>query len=375
MALLAGAVAASCTIAAGSGNPHEHGGTTAPKVTTTTFPSEFNIGIHTFDWTETGPGVFHVGPTGSSIPGRTLDTEIRYPTLAGSAGIETTNALPSHDGGPYPVIVFAHGFQTDPSSYEPLLDSWVEAGFVVVSPIFPDESSQAVAAAGGVTNQTIANTLESDVYNEPGDIVYVLKQVENLPKLTWGSHLNGVLDLSEVGLAGQSDGADVIAGLTFAPAFSSAYAALPVAPKAVAILSGQAWTDIGPDSKQAGTYSSGSSSPALLQVQSDADGCNTPAEATDLFSALQTGPEAKWFLTLLGADHLAPYEGASPWAPVVEKVTTDFFELELNWRASSLSQGSIPAAGDVSKTAQTTTSVNENTIPVVQTDPSCGIPT
>ncbi|HEV8063816.1 MAG TPA: hypothetical protein VGP46_03245, partial [Acidimicrobiales bacterium] len=298
-----------------------------------------------------------------------------YPTLAGSAGVESVDAAPSHDGGPYPVIVFAHGFQTDPVEYAPMLDSWVAAGFVVVSPIFPDESSQTVAADGGVSNQTIADTLESDVYNEPGDIAYVLRQLETLRTLTWGSHLDGVLNLSDVGLAGQSDGADVIAGLTFAPAFQSVYSSLPLAPKAVAILSGQAWTDLGASARPAGTYASSSSSPALLQVQSDADNCNTPTEGTSLFTFLQGGSEAKWFLTLLGADHLAPYEGVSPWAPVVEKVTTDFFELELNWRASALSPASIEAAGNVSRVGQVTTTVNANTVPSVPLIGNCGLPT
>ena len=95
-------------------------------------------------------------------------------------------------------------------------------------------------------------------------------------------------------------------------------------------MSGIAWSYS--PSGQVGTYAATSSSPPLLQIQSDADGCVSPAEATDLFSQLQGGLGAKWFLTLLGAAHLAPYEGVAPWAPVVDAVTTRFFELELDWR-------------------------------------------
>ncbi|MGH9170462.1 MAG: alpha/beta hydrolase family protein [Acidimicrobiales bacterium] len=371
--LVAGVVVAACSIASGSGKPG--GGSsaaTSPKVTTTTIPSSFEVGIHTFDWTETGPAIFHVGPTGEAIPGRVLTTEVRYPTLAGSPGSETTDAVASHDGGPYPVIVFAHGFEADPDVYSSLLDAWVSAGFVVVSPVFPDESLQAVTAAGGNTDPTIADTLETDEFNEPGDMVYVMKQLQNLDNLAWGGHLKGVLDLSDVALAGQSDGADVVAALTFASSLRTTYDELPVAPKAVAVLSGSAWGALG--SKPIGTYSPAPGSPALLQVQSDADGCALPGPAIDLFSNLQSGSEPKWFVTLLGADHLGPYEGASPWASAVQDVTTDFFELELGWRAGSLSAASVQSAGDVSTVAQTTTSVNENTMPKVPANGGCGIP-
>ena len=83
-------------------------------------------------------------------------------------------------------------------------------------------------------------------------------------------------------------------------------------------------------------------------MQSDADGCNTPADGTDLFASLQAGVRAKWFVTLLGADHLGPYEGVAPWASVVDAVTTKFFEHELHWRSASSSAASIETAGALS---------------------------
>jgi hypothetical protein len=337
--------------------------------TTTTLPASFNVGLRTFDWTNTA--ATHVSPTGAPVPGRGLTTEIRYPTLAGTAGTETVDASPSRVGGPYPVIVFAHGFDTDPATYANLLDTWVAAGMVVVSPIFPDEGAQAVAAAGANNNPTIASALESDVYNEPGDIAFVLKQLENLPNLSGGSALQGVLDLSRVALAGQSDGANVVAGLSFASSLHQIFRSLPVAPKAVAILSGTAWGALG--AAPIGTYSAGPASPAVLQVQSDADGCVSPTQAVDLFAQLQGGPEAHWFVTLLGSDHLGPYEGEAPWSAAVSAVTTAFFELELHWRDSALSPASVVTAGTVARVSQVTTSVSSSTMPQVPTNGNCGI--
>jgi hypothetical protein len=338
--------------------------TTTTRVTTTTvLPASFDVGLHTFDWDETGPSITHVGPTGQALAGRVLTTEVRYPTEAGSAGTETVNARPTTVGGPYPVIVFAHGWNTEPSDYEGLLDSWVKAGFVVVSPIFPDESSTAVGAAGG-PGSAAASTEETDAYNEPGDIVYVLKQLEVVSSLPWGGNLKGVLNLSDVGLAGQSDGGNVVGALAYGPGLAKVYGELPVAPKAVAVMSGVPWYDW--NGAAVGTYTASAASPALLQIQSDADGCVPPLQGpTYLFSAVQAGLTAKWWVTLLGADHLAPFEGSAPWASVVDAVTTQFFELELGWRSSSLTGASILSAGTVSGVAQATTTVSSATVPQV----------
>ncbi|MFZ0172168.1 MAG: hypothetical protein WAL04_10845 [Acidimicrobiales bacterium] len=376
LVIVAAIVAACNAVTSASSKPPKKtatsGGTTAstkPQTTTTTLPASFDVGIHAFYWDEKGPGITHVGPTGAALPGRLLTTEVRYPTLDGSAGTESLNASPATAGGPYPVIVFAHGFETEPLDYAGLLDSWVRAGFVVVSPIFPDENLQTVTAAGGMSNPAVASALENDVYNEPGDIVYVLKRLQDLGAQPWGSHLRGVLNLDDVGLAGQSDGANVVAALSFASGLDTLDAEMPSAVKAVAVLSGSAWSYL-PDGT-IGTYGGSSTSPALLQVQSDADGCNTPADGTDLFASLQAGVRAKWFVTLLGADHLGPYEGVAPWASVVDAVTTKFFEHELHWRSASSSAASIETAGALSGVAEITTAVSDSTVPQVSLIPGC----
>ena len=79
-------------------------------------------------------------------------------------------ATPAYRFGPYPVIVFAHGFDVDPDTYRALLVSWVEAGYVVVAPFFPDTSLPAIEAQHGVDT-------EADIFNQPADVAFVVSQV------------------------------------------------------------------------------------------------------------------------------------------------------------------------------------------------------
>lgn len=344
-------------------------GSTARSTTTTTLPSAFGIGIHVFtDWVEKGRTVTHVGPNGAAEPDRVLTTEVRYPILGGSASAEETDAAPAHTGGPYPVIVFAHGFDIDPKTYQPLLDDWVRAGFVVVSPVFPDENEATVTAAGG-PDTTAGVNLESDVYSEPGDLYWVLRQLDEGVGDPWITKLRSIMNFDDIGLAGQSDGANVVAALAYTGQLHHLWTLLPSAPKAVAVLSGQAWSEGGAYSHY--DYRASATSPALLQVQSDADACNQPEQAVGLYSELQNDLSTKWFDVLFGAEHLPPYSGISPWAPVVENLTTKFFELELQWRSSSTSAAAVAAAGTVKSVSQITTTVNETTIPSVPPVGTC----
>jgi len=108
------------------------------------------IGRKTVTWTDTNPSaglVFNPAPGGSAGP-RTLVTEIWYPSIGGSETTPTAGEKPDYGGGPFPVIVFAHGFDTLPATYNPLLASWVKAGFVVVAPLFPDENANRINSLG-----------------------------------------------------------------------------------------------------------------------------------------------------------------------------------------------------------------------------------
>jgi len=252
--------------------------------------------------------------TGVSTAGRVIPTEIRYPTTSGSPGLaETAGAHPAIRHGPYPLIVFAEGYAVTPATYAKLLDRWVRAGFVVAAPRFPDTDAAAVAAQHNVDT-------EGDDVNQPADTGFVTRTIEaeaSEPASACGV-LHRLLIPNEVALAGQSDGAETVAGL----AYDAHYAEAGLHFTAVVALSGQAFgaeSSSGPDPYLAG--------PPLLVTQSATDTCNPPQLSTQLYSLVHQS--AKWFLELRSAYHLPPYSGSDPTAfSAVASVTTRFFSLE-----------------------------------------------
>lgn len=360
----AGLVVAAATLAACAGPGSASGGSTTtsppppstsastssttsqPSTTSTSPPpAAYHVGITTFHWVDSSRGTINpADPSGPELPGRVLTTQVRYPTLGGRSSAETVRARPARVDGPFPVVLFAHGFGVDPAYYAPLLDCWVREGFVVVSPIFPDESTALVNKVGGISSKEGRNA-EVDMVNEPGDIAFVLHQFD-LAVGHGGGLLYGIAKTSDVALAGQSDGADVVAALAYGSGYAQQRAALPYPPKAVAILSGEPMGSFDGEPNQ---YSASSSSPAVLQVQSNADTCNGARQAAYLYSQL-TGASSRLFMTLYGVSHLPPYTGGTD-SGVVERVTTQWLRLELAWRDGGLSIQSIEHDGSVAGTS------------------------
>ncbi len=278
-------------------------------------PAAFGVGLSIATWTESHASTenFYEGTT---TPGRVLQVEILYPTLEVKARAVKPWAPPAYRYGPYPVIVFAHGFDVDPNTYRALLVSWVAAGYVVVAPFFPDTSLTAVEAQHGVDT-------EYDMFNQPGDVAFVVSQVVGAAHRSpppYAAYLAGLVDPTRLILAGQSDGADTVAALVYDREYASSRASMPARPVAVALLSGAEWN------RAEDLYSApGGGGPAALVVQSLTDSCNDPADSSQLYNML-TRP--KWFLALQSATHLGPYVGDGPAADVVERVTVGFFDLE-----------------------------------------------
>jgi dienelactone hydrolase len=124
---------------------------------------------------------------------RTLVTSIWYPATGTGSG--------SSRGGPYPLIVFAHGLGASPQSYQQLLSDWAAAGYVVAAPQFPLSSS---ATPGGPDG--------GDIGNQPGDMSFVIDQVLKASAASSGP-LSGLVDPKEIGAAGHSNGAITTLGL------------------------------------------------------------------------------------------------------------------------------------------------------------------
>ena len=283
----------------------------------------FGVGITRCTFVDHSRSVLNYAttPYRVSSSSRVLVTEIRYPTqfLAGGPA-ESVGAAPVPHSGGYPMVVFAHGYDVTPDTYAALLDAWVRAGFIVIAPIFPDESASAVAAQHG------ANT-ENDLINEPGDLAFVTSAVLQA-SVTETSNCPvafGLVDHSEIALAGHSDGAEAVGMLAYDHGLDPQgvnYASLRtgIDYRAVIILSGAE------DTYQ--SYAAEASRPDLLVVQSRADQCNPMGHGVLLYDAIHQ--PNKWFLELLTAHHLPPFDDTDAAAyGVVSATTVRFLQISL----------------------------------------------
>lgn len=236
-------------------------------------------------------------PDGRTVS-RTLVTYVRYPARARPAGSDALNAPPARSAGPFPLIVFGHGFAVTPSLYAGLLNSWARAGYVVAAPVFPLENAD---APGGPN--------ESDLPNQPADMSVVISRLLSADHASSGP-LNGLIATREIAVAGQSDGGDSALAVAYDPRYRDPRVG------AAMILSGAEIPGLGGFQIAAG-------GPPLLAVQGTADRTNPPS-ATNAFYA--SAPAPKYRLELLGASHLPPYSTQEPQLGVVERVTIAFLD-------------------------------------------------
>lgn len=245
--------------------------------------------------------------TSSGAPGpRVLITDIWYPASGPASRAVRTDAAPALAAGPFPLILFAPGFDRDPSSYAPLLTSWARSGYVVASPSFPLTNPSAV---GGLD--------ESDIVHQPGDLSFLTTELSRLTRSTHGA-LAGLIDPTRVGVAGHSDGADT--ALVAADGSCCRDGRID----AVIVMAGAALPFGGRYFTQPG--------PPLLVMQGSADVFNPPSFAQDLF---RQAPPPKYLLWMPGADHLEPFVGNDPLEAIVRAVSTEFLDRYLGGRPST----------------------------------------
>jgi predicted dienelactone hydrolase len=228
-----------------------------------------------------------------------------------SAGSDATpgRALPTHlfypaDGdGPFPVVVFSHGFGSTPESYWELLESWAAAGLVVAAPAFP------------LTSRNSAQVV-TDVYSQPADVSFVLSQV-----LALNGHdpdLAGRIDTGHVAVAGHSAGAVTTLGLLDTCCRDARVTA--------AVVLAGTLQGFGPAAATPGV-------PTLF-VHGTADETIPLAEGLAAYAA---APGAKALVELPGGTHSAPYDTpADPHAAAVRAVTADFLTWALTGDPAAL---------------------------------------
>jgi dienelactone hydrolase len=233
----------------------------------------------------------------------------------------TVVRYPRNGRGPFPLIVFGHGFAVTPAYYFRLLRAWAQAGFVVAAPVFPLENQH---APGGPN--------ESDLVNEPRDMSVVITRMLAASASRSGP-LAGLINPAKIAVSGQSDGAMAALGVGYDRAYRDPRI------KAAVILSGAEF------SGQSQRYFP-PGSPPLLASQGTADTSNEAKYTYRYFAAAR---RPKVLLQLLGAPHLPPYTYEQPQLSIVERVSTDFLDHYLNATPGSL--GRMMAAGNVNRVA------------------------
>jgi dienelactone hydrolase len=247
---------------------------------------------------------------------RPLVTVIRYPAMGDPSHVDIRGAAPTTSSGPFPLVVFGHGFNVTPTIYARLLRAWASAGYVVAAPTFPLGNEN---APGGAK--------EWDIVNQPADMSFVITRM-----LAASAAANGILsqlvDPHEIAVSGQSDGGET----ALATAYNTHYLDRRVG--AAIILSGAELSGSG--------FYFPAPSPPLLASQGTADAINLPHNTYDFFHAARA---PKFLLKLIGAPHLGPYTNEQPQLGVVERVTIAFLDRYLKQLPGSRTR--LVRAGDV----------------------------
>ncbi len=287
------------------------------RPTLTARPASYAVGVRVLRFLDTTRTI--TLPDGTSEP-RSLVTEVRYPALGAVGVADVSNAPGARVDGPFPLVVFGHGFAVTPGLYVRLLHAWAQAGYVVAAPVFPLENAH---APGGPN--------ESDLVNQPADMRFVISSMLAASDANSGP-LAGLIDPARIAVTGQSDGGDT----ALAVAYDSRYRD-PRAGAAI-ILSGA-------EIPAAGSFTFPPGGPPLLAAQGSADTVNPPS-ATSAFFEAATRP--KYLLGLPGAEHLPPYTEEQPQLTIVERVTIAFLDYYLKHKGA---EQRLVSLGNVSGTA------------------------
>jgi dienelactone hydrolase len=281
-------------------------------------PSSFAVGLRVLRLVDSSRTI--ALPDGTTEP-RPLLTYVRYPALGSAGRTDLLDAPAARAAGPFPLVIFGHGFDVTPTLYRRLLESWARAGYVVAAPVFPLENAD---APGGPE--------ESDLTNQPADMRFVISQMLQASSASSGPFA-GLIDPANIAVSGQSDGGDTALAVAYDPSYRDPRV------NAAVILSGAEIPAAGPFIFPAG-------GPPLLATQGTADTINPPSDTNAFFSVAS---RPKFLLRLLGAEHLPPYSYQEPQLGIVERVTIAFLDGYLKHRPEASQR--LASIGNVPGTA------------------------
>jgi dienelactone hydrolase len=227
---------------------------------------------------------------------RTIPVEFFYPAQGATGSGSTADATPDKSHGPYPLLLFSHGYAVTPEFYQPLLERWAAAGYVVAAPVYPILSG----TPGGASHTDYEQTFD--------DARFVISQVLALPA---SEPLAGLVDPARIAAAGHSDG-EVIA---FAQ--GQLVCCRDQRVKAVLAMAGDLSNSNNPNVRNSGV--------PILHVMETEDEYDPYQHSIDWDRANLDAP--RWMLSLPGSSHVPPYTQPGNAAfELVSAATIDFFD-------------------------------------------------
>jgi dienelactone hydrolase len=266
----------------------------------------YGVGTHQIELHDFTRGIAPYGDfPGSDV--RTIPTMVFYPVSeVPYSGLYADHA-PDKAGGPYPMVLFVHGFGVDWQFYTGLLGRIATAGYVVVAPTYP-------LLSGWPAGPT--DTLEWDEHFT--DTSFVISAMEQLNQSD--PFLGGLMDMTRIATVGHSDGALI--------AYGAGEQAYRTDPRVRAVVSYAADLGFGDGLYQA-------SGRPFLHYFSEFDEYNPYPAAIYYDRAYLQDPH--WSITLWGATHAGPYvDPDDPHFDLVSATTIDFLNANLKGYPESL---------------------------------------
>ena len=222
------------------------------------------------------------------------------PVVSNGVVLAPVRSLPTYVWAPttpgrFPLVIFAQGYDVTPLTYQRFCSQLASSGYLVAAPSFPLEDP---TRGFGLDR--------SDLPHEATDVSFLISALET-------SALRTRFNPAQVAVVGHSDGADV--------ALMLGYQKGAVDARVRAIVSDAPDPMSGPVA---------ASSVPLLLVQGNADSVVPYSSSQTVFAQVEA---PRFYLTLLGADHLPPIQGGTPWTPVLDTAVADFLDAEVAGRA------------------------------------------
>jgi dienelactone hydrolase len=288
--------------------------TTAARPTALPIDRTYAVGTHHVTYVDTSRTTSPNGDFGGAAS-RTLPTAFWYPAAGNPGGDAQPDAPPDRDHGKFPLVLFAHGYAVTPTFYEPMLEAWAAAGYVVAAPTFPILSG----TPGGASHVDYEKTFADASFV----ITSILGSASSDP-------IAAIVDPARIAAAGHSDGEVVAFGIGFLACCRDQRVS------AVIPMAGDLANAQNPHVRDTGT--------PILHIMETNDEYDPYQHSIDWDRDNLTSP--RWMLTLVNASHVPPYtRPGNPYFELVIATTVDFLDGTLKGHPDRLDRVAADVAG------------------------------